>query len=331
MATILSDFLAQLHVPHTVTASDKAFRCMPFQSLFGFSRLLKGYNVDSRALSLSDKKAVRDVPAPFLAQKKDAFVIVTGIDTDGEVSYLAFGKPATQPFDSFVNEFTGVVLQAFPTADSSEPCYRHNRMMEIISIAKTWIMWLCVAFLAIYAYITDGFGHTISRTALLLVDIAGIAVTWMLILKTLNIRNRYSDRICSIIKEHGCETVLAQKASSFFGIFSWSEVGISYFTVSTLILLLYPVALPVLTLINACCLPFTFWSVWYQKFRARTWCTLCLTTQGLLWLQFGAYLWCHGWHGAWPPDWLYLVLAGSAYVAALLAVNRAMNFIKSRK
>lgn len=331
MSTILSDFLTQLRVPHTVTASDTAFRTMPFQSLFGFSRLLKSYGVDSRALSLSDKTAVRDVPVPFLAQKKDAFVIVTGISPDNEINYLTFGKPATQPLDGFISDFTGVVLQAFPGADSAEPSYRHNRLMEFISRAKTWIMWLCVAFSTVYAYLTDGYWHSPALTALLLVDIAGITVTWMLILKTLNIKNRYSDRICSIIKEHGCETVLAQKASSFFGIFSWSEVGITYFTLSSLILLLYPGTLPVLTLINACCLPFTFWSVWYQKFRARTWCTLCLTTQALLWLQFGAYLWSGGWHAAWPPDWMHLALAVSTYAAALLAVNRLMNFIKSRK
>ena len=331
MATILSDFLTRMQVPHTATASDDAFRKMPFQSLFGFGRLLKSYGVDSRALSFSDKKAVRDVPVPFLAQKKDAFVIVTEFTPAGDVCYQVFGRQVTQPFNSFTNEFTGVVLQAFPTPDSAEPDYRHNRIMEIIGRAKTWILWLCVAFLVVFAYIADGYAHGVSTTALLLVDIAGITVTWMLILKTLNIKNRYSDRICSIIREHGCETVLARKASSFFGIFFWSEVGISYFAISTLILLLYPGALPVLTPINACCLPFTFWSVWYQKFRARTWCTLCLTTQALLWLQFGAYLWSGGWHDAWPPDWLHLVLAGSAYAAALLAVNRLMNFIKSRK
>lgn len=31
-------------------------------------------------------------------------------------------------------------------------------------------------------------------------------------------------------------------------------------------------------------LPYTLWSVWYQKFKARRWCVLCLIVQGLLWI-----------------------------------------------
>ena len=41
-----------------------------------------------------------------------------------------------------------------------------------------------------------------------------------------------------------------------------------------------------LTLINICALPYTIWSVWYQKFVAKQWCVLCLIVQATLWAIF---------------------------------------------
>ena len=62
MPTILSDFLNELQVPHTAGASDRAFHSMPFRSLFGFSRLLASYGIDSRALDLTDRTKLADAP-----------------------------------------------------------------------------------------------------------------------------------------------------------------------------------------------------------------------------------------------------------------------------
>ena len=142
MPTILSDFLNELQVPHTAGASDRAFHSMPFRSLFGFSRLLASYGIDSRALDLTDRTKLADAPAPFLARMKDAFVIVTDISPDGRVSYLAFGEKRSQPIDSFNRDFTGTILQAFPTPDSSEPDYRRNRLMEGAAKAKKVVLWV---------------------------------------------------------------------------------------------------------------------------------------------------------------------------------------------
>lgn len=115
--------------------------------------------------------------------------------------------------------------------------------------------------------------------------------------------------------------MLEQKASTFFGIFGWSEVGFSYFTVSLLTLLVFPQYAGYLALINLCCLPFTLWSIWYQRFRAHAWCTLCVSVQGLLWLQFFCWLGGGFYHGLFPLRIQFFVL-GATYVAALLLLNR---------
>ena len=161
------------------------------------------------------------------------------------------------------------------------------------------------------------------------VDFAGIFVTWLLLLKSLKVKSRSADRICGVLQEHGCDHVLEQKASTFFGIFSWSEVGITYFSLSTLLLFLFPSQIHNLALINGCCLPFTVWSIWYQKFRIKTWCTLCVTTQCLLWLQFFCYLAGGWWKDVFPIGLPFFMMV-AAYGAVLMAVNKVVSFIKRK-
>lgn len=330
MASLLSDFLTALGVPHTEEYTDASFASMPFKSLFGFSRQLKAYGVDSVGVRWSDKSALTSIPVPFLAQLQDAFVIVNGIAADGTVSYRCAHKGNTSlPAADFERKWTGVALLAYPSDSSCEPGLSKHRFTEFTDIAKKWILIACAVIMLTAAIISSGIYDSVAAVCLLLVDVGGLGVTWLLLLKSLKVSSRSADRICGILQDHGCDTVLEQKASTFFGIFSWSEVGFSYFTVSTLVLLIFPSAAGWLALVNLCCLPFSFWSIWYQKCRIHSWCTLCVITQALLWLQAGCYLWVGAWHNVFPLNVNFITLL-AAYGASLMACNRIMNFIKRR-
>ncbi len=327
-ASIFSDFLAELEVPHTTSASDAAFDGMNFKSLFGFTRLLGSYGIESDVYRLADNSAATTIPAPFLAQTNSGFVIVTGHEND-RVTYKYHGRDYTVPAPDFVKSLTGVVLLAYPTEESKEPDYGKHRFYEIASTVKLWVLVLCAAALGVFGFIEAGLWRHLSTIFLTIVNLAGIGVTWLLILKSLKVSSNSADKICGILKEHGCDTVLEQKASKFFGLFGWSEVGFTYFTLSTLYLFLFPQYIGCLALINGCCLPFTVWSIWYQRFRLHTWCTLCVITQCLLWLQFFCFLFGGWWSGAFA-NIVPLIAMGAGYVGVLLALNRVMTFIEKR-
>lgn len=332
--TIFSNLLRSLGVPYTGAYSDERFRNMPFKSLFGFSRLLSEYGVDNEALSLSDKEEASAIPTPFIAQRADGFVIVNNIsyDRDGnpsKVEYTFYNQPYTSDFDDFRDSLTGIVLRAYPSASSIEPDYGKHCLCETVGKSKSILLIVLVLFLAVSGFICAGIGHHLSLILLLAMDIAGLCVTFMLMQKTLSVSNHTADRVCGILQAHGCDTVLSQKASTFFGIVSWSEVGMAYFAMSTVILLIFPQCTHYLALINGCCLPFTVWSIWYQRFRIRTWCTLCVITQSLLWLQFFCFL-SGGWWTMIFPIKTELFLMIASYGALLLGLNRLDNFIKER-
>ncbi len=327
--TIFTDFLRELGVPHTQSESDKAFYGMTFKSLFGFSRLLNSYGISSSGVEVAQKSDLRKLPLPFLAQLGSRFVIVTGFEGE-DIRFVDNHHPRTLSPADFNEAWNGVALLAKAEAGASEPDYKKHRLLEIAKVAKKWIFMICVLFLGAVGFIESGLWRHLSTIFLTCVDIAGICITWLLVLKSMKVNSKSADRICGVLEAHGCDTVLEQKASKFFGLFGWSEVGISYFTVSTLVLLIYPQYINWLALANGCCLPFTIWSIWYQKFRIKTWCTLCVTTQCLLWLQFFCYFFGGWWQNIFPLRLPFFLLI-AAYGAVLMGVNRVMEHVESVK
>lgn len=322
--SIFTDFLAELGVPHTAAYSDRQFERMTFRSLFGLSKLLQRYGVESEAYSIDDKSEFGSLTPPFLAGTRDSFVIVTA--DDGQTVTFRDGlTPGTRsmPRAEFIDRWTGVVLLAFPTASSTEPDMCSHTISEAGNRAKRPVFVAALVFIFLYLFIANGVCRHFTTVMLTLVDLAGIYVTYHLVLKSLNIHSKAADSICGIVDRSGCRTVLNTPASKFFGIFGWSELGLSYFTVSLVTLLVFPQYTGYLALINACCCLFSFWSIWYQKYRAKAWCTLCLLTQACLWLSFAFYVF-GGWLGSAFPLGIQFFILCASYVAALLGLNAIM-------
>jgi thiol-disulfide isomerase/thioredoxin len=107
----------------------------------------------------------------------------------------------------------------------------------------------------------------------------------------MHVQSRYADKICSLLtNQNDCNNILESEASRFLGLFSWSEIGLGYFMANLLLTLFLPSFYPYAALINVCVLPYTVWSVWYQKKVARQWCPLCLIAQAIVWLLFACHL-----------------------------------------
>ena len=326
--TIFSIFLGTLGVPHTPEYSDDRFRNMTFKSLFGFSRLLKEYGIDNEAYQIADKLEIDRLDTPFMAQGNQKFVIVTSVTPDS-VTYLTETGPVVSTRDNFFRRWNGVVLMAYPDENSIEPDYAAHRRATIIDKAKKWILSASAAIIALYLFISNDLYSDWSDVALLATNGAGLYVSYLLMLKTLNIKSRSADRACGFIETHGCDHVLSSAMSSFMGIFKWSEVGLAYFSVSLMTLLVFPEYTNYLAFLNLFCLPYSFWSVWYQKTRAKAWCTLCLSVQALLWLSFFCYLGGGHIRDIFPLRPAVFIL-GLSYLTALLAINRLSPYFSKK-
>ena len=325
--SIFSNILSVLGVKHTASYSDKRFETMPFKSLFGLNKLLKEYGVDSEGLVFDDKVSGLDqLNAPFLARSGSKFVIVTNT-TGGEVEYIDDSVNKSLPLDSFINKWSGEALAIYCNNSAVEPDYGSHVEAKILESGKQVVLIGLGLFLVFYALWVGNFLARPLLIATLALDFIGLYVSYLLVQKSLKIKSETADKICGAIQTHGCDHVLDTEASKFFGLFSWSEVGFAYFSVSALTLLMFPQYVSYLAAINVCCLPFSFWSVWYQKYIAEAWCTLCLIVQSVLWLLFFSYWGAGVLTCIFPLKIEFFVLCAS-YVFVLLmlnAVNRGLD------
>lgn len=323
--SLLCDYLAALGVPYTAGYTGQRYDSMLFHTLYGLKKLLQEYGVESEGYRLADRSEIVSVTPPFLANTAGGPVVVTSIG-GGNISYLTQGEEETMPLADFIKAWCGVLMVSYPSATASEPDYAAHARVDFFMRAKKWVLMACAIVLFLWAFIANGLYRDLSTVWIAAIDIAGLCLSYLLVQKSLNIRNGIADKVCGVLEAHGCDRVLELSASKFFGLFGWSEVGLAYFSVSLLALLLFPSVLPMLALCNLCCLPFTVWSIWYQRFRAHRWCTLCVCVQCSLWLLFFGYL-GGGWLAlAWPPTGVIIAL-GLTYLGVMLGINALMPLL----
>ena len=155
-ASIFTNFLTELGVPHTRSYSDRRFEKMTFKSLFGLSKLLQSYGVPNEAFSLPDKRGdLALLPVPFLAGSGESFVVVRS-KNQNSVEYIdcVTGETRTLSMDDFIDKWSGVALVAYPTEESAEPSYMKHHLIEIAQRVKRWVLIAAVLVIFLYLFIS---------------------------------------------------------------------------------------------------------------------------------------------------------------------------------
>lgn len=323
--SIASRWLTLLGVRHTGWWTDRRFAAMPFQTLFGLGALLREYNIETAGYSIDNKDEIGQLPMPFLAPVDNRMVIVTSV-ADGTVHYNSAGVAESAPIADFAQAWDGVAFTAEPTGASCEPHYATHRLSSVMRRLSVIGLWAVAAFLFAWLVATRGVAHSGWAMAMVVLDLFGLWLSYLLIQKTLGVKSKHGDAVCAVLQPGGCDSIAKSDAATFLGIFHWSEVGFTYFSVSLLTLLIFPHLWGWLAVINACALPYTVWSISYQKFVAKTWCTMCVGVQLTLWAQFFVGL-CAGWFRNIAPFGLDIVALGATYAFVMLALNRLDSFI----
>lgn len=287
-SNLLIELLERLNVKHTKSFSLKYYNQHPLKNnLYGISQMLSDYGIEYETLRFKDKKSVLyELPTPFIANVNNHFVLVDEINISN-VEYLDNNKKTIVSIDKFLTQWSGIGLFAEPSKTSIEPNYSHNRKEEIIKTIERSALVVVVVILLGISFATSNIGNRPGIYVSLLLNIIGMYVSYLLLLKQLHIHNNIADRVCSVFQgKSDCNDLLNLNASKLFGIISWSEIGLSFFISNLVIISFFSFLYPYIALINICALPFTVWSIWYQKFKAKVWCPLCLIVQLLLWALF---------------------------------------------
>jgi len=294
MDNILMSMLRLLKVKHTKNSSDKIFREHPHKyNLYGISKMLSDYGVENAGLKIKDKENnIHNLQTPFIAHVSDDFQIVRDVGSDHVITIWK-GKYLKTPISEFLNIWSGIVLMVDCDESAIEPDYTVNRRRELFDIVQKAFLSICVLAFILLPFITFGLYSDLWIFFSFILNSIGIVVCFLLVQKQLNVRSEYADKICSLFSQSDCNNVLESDAAKFMGVIGWSEAGLGYFISNVIVLLFFPYLIPFYALINICALPYSFWSVWYQKVKAKQWCPLCLIVQVLFWSLFVINLFAH--------------------------------------
>jgi protein-disulfide isomerase len=283
-SNVFTSALEMLNVRHTSGFSDRYFNEHPHKyNLFGISQMLSDYGVENVGTRIASKQQdLFDIELPFIAHSGGDFVVVSKIDKD-KVQYIWNGKSMSVPVASFLQSWTGVVLLAESSPDSIEPNYREHRKRELLDWSQKGLLLGAVGLILLFAYVQARLFQDLGINLLLAVNLIGVYIGYLLVLKQLNIHSKYADKICSLFNQRDCNNVLESEAAKLWGVFGWSEIGLGYFVANVLMIAFLPHLICFMAVINIVILPYSFWSIWYQKIKAKQWCPLCLIVQVLLW------------------------------------------------
>jgi uncharacterized membrane protein len=267
-----------------------------YPTLLSLSDVLKEYQIENVCMQVSDER-LSHMPLPFIAhlpRKNNAYVFVTEI-SDDQVTFNLKGKKQKMHLQTFINFWDGVSLLFANSGEAAEPDYIKNRLKETLLLARQLLLVIgAFAIIALSFYSNLFFFKEYIASTILLASVlvSGLVISWLLQLKTFNIPSSIAKKMCDFTQHTDCSAVVNSAASKIFGVISWSEVGLIYYTWQLSILLFTPgmtdfLLLCVTTIIS---LPFSIFSVYYQAKVVKAWCPLCLIIQFLLWAAFFIFL-----------------------------------------
>lgn len=260
-------------------------------SLYSIAQILSKYNVASVGVRFSKESVVEDEYCPFVAQIGGLWTLVTRVSNDSVFYYDAI-HPAKEnkiSKDIFIGQSNGKALLVLPDRYSGELNYVHNHLCIIKDRIKKIVIFSMGIILVSLGLLKNPLTVKWSYYALLALNILGLVICFLLLQKQLNISNRFTDKLCSFINDNHCDSVTDSAAASVLGMVKLSEIGFGFFTVNLVVLLFVPQVIPWLAVFSVCVLPFSFWSIWYQRYRVKSWCTLCLIVLAVMWIQSCCY------------------------------------------
>ena len=326
---IIIRYLTIVGVPFTKSFISRKMETLPSaHSMLGMSALLTECNIPNSCVKLKDNDAM-ELFQPVITMYNGTFVIAQSSENGKSVTLTdEDGKSQTISTQAFIAGWNHTALLCNPSEKSHEPDYeehlKKNRKKKLLSFAA-----VAACIVLIITGIISNTNSGILRYALIAINACGAGVAFLLLQKDLDIPNKLTHKICGLVKENSCEDVTHSAGSELFGLLHLSEIGGAFFLGNILILLFFPQLFSTICVIALCAVPFTLWSLWYQKFKARAWCALCLCTVALLLIQGIAV--AIGWN-AWHFNFQDFILQGiaivSLYVALAVGIHKLMRVIE---
>lgn len=269
-----------------------AFKFHPdYPSLSTLSDILSEWKVDNLAVKISPQQ-LKEITYPAIAHLEDGrddyFVLLKKFKNQKVTYWDSENGNITETIELFTSKWQGVTLLIEQSENSGEPDYEKVTRKETFKSIEKWIGFITLGLVVLCGFVIS---ETWKNALLWLILVLGTTLSTIIMLGEYGIKSPTIKKLCNLSNQTDCDMVLQSSGSKLFNHFSWAEVGFCYFvgiSIFTMIIFLIKdfSSLNTLTIISIISLPYTIFSVYYQKQIVKKWCTLCLMIQAILVLEF---------------------------------------------
>lgn len=285
-------FFKLLNIPITSnTLTEQLLSHPDYPSLASLSDVCKYYNIDHVALENQSLEQLEDngFPAIVLIQDpKQTLVVVEDIHNDKIKYYHPVKNKIYEPLNEFRERWSGIVFYALPEDESGEENFKLKKAEEsLLKLRSSFLLITCILLIGYTIFLQKPL-FNLQFVSLLLVKIVGLFFSIQLVIHSFGLSTSITDKVCQAGKQVSCEDVLESPASKLLGLFSMSDIGFVYFSTGILLMIFsiyLKTILPTTTfllLITLCAIPYVLFSIYYQAFKVKKWCPLCLSVMGVL-------------------------------------------------
>jgi hypothetical protein len=283
--------LERLQVKFNAISLNWFFFHPQFPSMYAFSQLFDRLKLSHAVIKVAPKD-LEELPKPFLthfvSDGGGFFMVVDGVNENNVQFINETGQVEDYPKSDFLAGWTGVAAIFDPKGGEQETAYLQNRIKEFIAKHRWPFFVTMMCALLFSTILQQGItNYTTLGLILIVTKLIGTLLSGALLIQTFDAQNPFFHKICMPSKKQDCSSILNSKGAKLLGVFSWSEIGFVYFASLLLYLIVFPVLATVFVAAAASLLavPYTIYSLWYQKYVARIWCKLCLLVQLVLYID----------------------------------------------
>ena len=272
LVALVALLMKLLRVPVTAASVRKELLHHPdVNSLAAVSDVLNRWKISNSAYRVSINQLTY-IPCPFVSQfstERSDFFVVHEID-NGKVYFIdGYNYSHEVPIQEFSEIFSGVILVCDVDATSGERDYKRKRIEYFLNYIRIPVIILLVLLLLCVAvYFHSSYFELLNwkLVCLTLTKLCGLIIGLILFEESSGKTTVFVKKFCSG-DSFNCGDVLSSKHSKIlWGLVSWSDIGVLYFS-STFLILLFGVQSPsivgILSLLSLLCILYSIFSIYY--------------------------------------------------------------------
>lgn len=240
-----------------------------YPSLLSIIDTFKAFNCKAVAVKIEKIENLENLPLPFLCQTLNGDLMLAIRIERGRVIFLPEkNKEETLTIEDFSKLWNGIVIYV-ENLNESEGNGKYD-FTSVNFLTKN------LAYLIATILIIQLIGNlSFDTIPLFFFKVIGFLICFTII--TFENSSSALNRFCKSISNGNCDAVLTSKASKLFGVLPLSFIGLFYYSFTILLLLFnseftFTLCI-ILSFLSSIFIPF---SIYYQKFKIKEWCILCL-------------------------------------------------------